>query len=97
MRLIDADALLEQMKVRLPIEDDITEGVSNCAKIARKLVAKAPTVDTVKNGRWLHMFNAKSLNNWVECSECKTVGSPFWKCCPVCEAKMGGGNADCVN
>lgn len=24
------------------------------------------------------------------CSECKTVGSPMWKRCPVCEAKMDG-------
>lgn len=44
--------------------------------------------DAVRRGRWVPLFNAKSLNNWVECSECKTVGSPFWKRCPVCEAKM---------
>lgn len=47
--------------------------------------------DAVKHGRWVHMFNAKNLNNWVECSECKTVGSPFWKRCPVCEARMDSG------
>lgn len=43
-----------------------------------------------RRGRWVPMFNAKSLDNWVECSECQTVGSPSWKCCPVCEAVMGG-------
>lgn len=25
-----------------------------------------------------------------ECSGCKTMGSPQWKRCPVCEAKMDG-------
>lgn len=43
-----------------------------------------------RQGHWVPMFNAKSLDNWVECSECHTVGSPFWKRCPVCEAKMRG-------
>lgn len=48
----------------------------------------APTVDAevVKYGRWI--VHNKGQNNWVECSECNTVGSPFWKRCPVCEAKM---------
>ena len=44
--------------------------------------------DAVVYGRWIH--HNKGQNNWVECSECNTVGSPFWKRCPVCEAKMDG-------
>ncbi len=44
--------------------------------------------DAVKHGRWIP--HNKRSNNWVECSECNTVGSPFWKRCPVCEAKMDG-------
>lgn len=28
------------------------------------------------------------------CSECQTIGLPQWKRCPVCEAKMDGGNED---
>lgn len=43
-------------------------------------------VTVQKQGRWIQ--RNKGQNNWVECSECNTVGSPFWKCCPVCEAKM---------
>ena len=42
--------------------------------------------DAMKHGRWI--ANNKGQNNWVECSECNTIGSPFWRCCPVCEAKM---------
>lgn len=44
-----------------------------------------------RRGRWIS--HNKGQNNWVECSECNTVGSPFWKCCPVCTADMrGAGN-----
>ena len=35
-----------------------------------------------KHGYWI------ARNGWVDCSECGTVGSPHWKRCPVCEAKM---------
>lgn len=51
-------------------------------------LANFPTVDAelVKHGRWI--THNKGQNNWVECSECNTVGSPFWKRCPICEAKM---------
>ena len=45
-----------------------------------------------KHGRWIS--HNKGQNNWVECSECNTVGSPFWKRCPICEAKMDGGAED---
>ena len=45
-------------------------------------------VEIPKHGRWI--THNKGQNNWCECSECNTVGSPFWKRCPVCEAKMDG-------
>ena len=47
---------------------------------------KAADVAPVRHGRWI--VRNKGLNNWVDCSECGTVGSPHWKRCPVCEAKM---------
>lgn len=37
-------------------------------------------------GRWLPM-SVLGQKAW-ECSECRTLGSPYWKRCPVCEAKM---------
>lgn len=43
-------------------------------------------VEIPNTGRWI--THNKGKNNWCECSECNTVGSPFWKRCPVCEAKM---------
>ena len=47
---------------------------------------KAADVELVKRGRWVHkiMFGEQA---WF-CSECKTIGSPAWKRCPVCETKM---------
>ena len=43
-------------------------------------------VEPVKRGRWLpQILNGTRI--W-DCSECKTIGSPAWKRCPVCEAKM---------
>jgi hypothetical protein len=54
----------------------------------------APTVDAVEvvHGKWLPQ---KLLGERVwDCSECKTLGSPQWKFCPVCGAKMDGGNED---
>ena len=44
--------------------------------------------EVTKKGEWIS--HNKGQNNWVECSQCNTVGSPFWKRCPVCEAVMRG-------
>lgn len=54
-------------------------------KTVEMVLEDTPSVE-VKHGRWIQ--HNKGQNNWVECSECNTVGSPFWKRCPICEAKM---------
>lgn len=46
----------------------------------------AADVEPVKPGRWLPQI-VLGTRVW-DCSECKTIGSPAWKRCPVCEAKM---------
>ena len=43
----------------------------------------------VKHGQWLPQIVC-GTKVW-DCSECKTLGSPDWKRCPICEAKMDGG------
>ena len=53
-------------------------------EIADYFIANDVTIQ--KHGRWI--VHNKGQNNWVECSECNTVGSLFWKRCPMCEAKM---------
>lgn len=40
----------------------------------------------VRHGRWLPQV-VLGQKAW-DCSECKTLGSPQWKWCPVCGAKM---------
>lgn len=55
---------------------------------------KTPTVDAepVVHGRWVAketVIRSPFVENYY-CSECKTEGSPQWKRCPVCEAKMDG-------
>ena len=44
----------------------------------------AADVAPVVRGRWI------PDGNTVCCSECKTLGSPQWKGCPVCLARMDG-------
>ena len=40
----------------------------------------------VRHGRWLPQV-VLGQKAW-DCSECKTLGSPQWKWCPVCGCKM---------
>jgi hypothetical protein len=60
------------------------EDRGHCDKIACD-VKYMPTIEAepVKHGRWLQPKSGECF-----CSECKTNGSPQWKRCPVCEAKM---------
>ena len=39
-----------------------------------------------RKGRWVRC-EVWGAEMW-ECSECNTLGSPLWKVCPMCEAKM---------
>lgn len=48
------------------------------------LTIPAADVEPVVRGWWI------PDGYTVCCSECKTLGSPQWKRCPVCEAKMEG-------
>lgn len=60
------------------------------AQILRELDSiPAADVEEVKHGRWIEQ-SISGEQAWC-CSECKTLGSPHWKRCPVCEAKMSGG------
>ena len=49
----------------------------------------AADVVPVRHGRWLPQV-VLGQKAW-DCSECKTLGSPHWKWCPVCGCKMDGG------
>ena len=48
--------------------------------------APAADVAPVRHGMWLLQV-VLGQKAW-DCSECKTLGSPHWKWCPVCGCKM---------
>lgn len=54
----------------------------------KALIARQPAADVapVRHGRWLPQV-VLGQKAW-DCSECKTLGSPHWKWCPNCGAKM---------
>ena len=60
------------------------DAISRAIKALESL--PAADVEPVKRGRWLPQI-VLGTRVW-DCSECKTIGSPTWKRCPVCEAKM---------
>ena len=47
-RLIDANALLELVQFRLPIDNQNAEVIAGCVNITRRLIENAPTVDAVE-------------------------------------------------
>ena len=51
-------------------------------------ILKIPVADVapVRHARWLPQV-VLGQKAW-DCSECKTLGSPHWKWCPVCGCKM---------
>lgn len=71
-------------------------------ELMRDSVNEIPAADVVevRRGKWnlgcegikLSKTQAGGYGYYVYCSECQTVGSPQWKCCPVCGAKMDGEN-----
>ena len=88
-RLIDANELSERIKSYAGMFTDELGFVVSLEAVIRG-IDFSKTVDAVEvvHGRWI--THNKGQNNWCECSECNTIGSPFWKYCPVCEAKMDG-------
>lgn len=38
-------------------------------------------------GHWIVRHKGLA-GDWVDCSECATIGSARWKACPVCGARM---------
>ena len=47
-RLIDANALLELVQFRLPIDNKNAEVIAGCVDITRRIIENAPTVDAVE-------------------------------------------------
>lgn len=83
MRLIDADALIEEY-------DRVHVGPPGGA---RKLMGDAPTIEERKKGEWT-IINLGAAGVFDCCRECKRVvkhKAPFYDFCPHCGADMRGG------
>lgn len=104
-RLIDADALLENVQYRPTADNKNAEIIDRCVKITRRLIENAPTIEAepVRHGHWV---KCQWKSNIWYCSECgekinykqnrRTYNIPkvpVWqknKRCRRCGAKMGG-------
>ena len=91
MRLIDADALWRIVKLAWDTSD--SEDFENSVFIA---IGTAPTIDTVKHGRWEPWDLSWGRSVW-SCSVCRDamevpteMGAPIYKFCPNCGARMEG-------
>lgn len=91
MAYVNADILKENFIKMLNCFDGTTVLLSEIAISIGRVIEEAPTADVeeVRHGEWLPQI-VSGVKAW-DCSECKTLGSPHWKRCPICEAKMDGG------
>ena len=58
------------------------EGWNDACDYISEHLETAKDILHIRVGSWIQ------CNGYVECSECNTIGSPHWKCCPVCTAMM---------
>ena len=98
MRLIDADALVEDIgkeinkKTKVILLADYNHYYCSGMRNAIRLVKRLPTVEPVKHGHWEYLGERDGAHVF-ECSEChdriNTV-NPNWlsKYCSGCGAKM---------
>lgn len=89
MRLIDADALIEEY-------DRVHVGEPGGA---RKLMCDAPTVEERKTGKWILCTDERFDIDYYKCSECGY--EPYRKMdisnfCPNCGADMREGQDDSI-
>ena len=95
MRLIDADALVENIESEIDDDkelypDDKTSIIFRAGmKTVIRIVKNQDTVDPVKHGEWIFV---EDLVSYIKCSECGDdicwVNTKRPKYCPSCGAKM---------
>lgn len=85
MRMIDADALMEELKTPVLIDNEkasrIWEGWHECTIALKEAIDRTPTIEP-KKGKWL-----EECMDYGECSECGFCGLTT-DYCPSCGADM---------
>ena len=107
MKLIDADALIEEINKRIKsahewYDEAPTEEVKRRAEQAiatfceASLTAKKmPTIEPEQKKGWWEIYIISMLDGeGCRCSGCKFEGAPQWHFCPNCGAKMEGVKKD---
>lgn len=85
--LISRSALLKN-RTRMTEYDETGCGVHVfVVKEEDVLNAQAVDVEPVEYSMWLEHAGSQNTRYWT-CLKCDTLGSPRWKRCPICEAKM---------
>ena len=101
MRLIDVDALVEDIKNEIDdnkeiYPDDKASIIFRAGmKTVIRIVKNQDTVDPVKHGHWIF---AEDMVSYIKCSECGDdicwVNTKRPKYCPGCGARMDGDKND---
>lgn len=68
------------------LETMLENGKFDCLMNENRAIDTSADVELMKRGLWLTQI-VIGTRVW-DCSECKTIGSPAWQRCPVCEEKM---------
>ena len=81
-------AYIERESAIKSLLNDCLGQVSYSREDAADCIFWLDTADVVpvRHGRWLPQV-VLGQKAW-DCSECKTLGSPHWKWCPVCGCRM---------
>ena len=93
MRLIDADALVEDIGKEIDTYKKVFLSSAHCSgmKTVIRIVKNQDTVDTVKHGHWIFV---EDMVSYIQCSECGDdicwVNTKKPKYCPGCGARMDG-------
>ena len=104
MRLIDADALVEDISKEIDEDKEIYPDDKSSIifragmKTVIGIVKKQDTVEPVKHGRWIFAKDVvaylKDIISYIKCSECGDdicwVNTKRPKYCPNCGARMDG-------
>lgn len=86
MAYVDRDQVRDMLHREIEAWGSSAEEIDALLKANDELF-KLPEADVapVVYGHWI-----TTQDNWTVCSECKALGSPQWKGCPVCLARMDG-------
>ncbi len=95
MRLIDADALMEELKTPVLIDNEkasrIWEGWHECTIAVKEAIDRTPTIEERKKGKWIEITDHETPIV-CKCTECGWLTTHYdsFLFCPNCGSYNGG-------